>query len=134
MLHGFGKLKPAPVPVHTRDTLSRVYPYPCHALHIIISSESQLEDFVRSVRSFYATFKTKLVYAYCESLQVTLPSADDPVLPGLIHLLKSCLCLQELAVICDAPDFPEFVIKGKLSNLKKILIHYDPVSKFNFSF
>src|ERR1700733_13339943 len=32
VLHGFGKLKPVPVPVHTRDTLSRVYPYPCHAL------------------------------------------------------------------------------------------------------
>src|ERR1700733_11346831 len=35
VLHGFGKLKPVPVPVHTRDTLSRVYLYPCHALHVI---------------------------------------------------------------------------------------------------
>jgi hypothetical protein len=32
VLPGFGKLKPLPVPVHTHDTLSRVYPYPCHAL------------------------------------------------------------------------------------------------------
>src|SRR3984885_9069673 len=32
VLHGFSKLKPVPVPMHTRDTLSRVYPYPCHAL------------------------------------------------------------------------------------------------------
>src|ERR1700733_4840248 len=32
VLHGFGKLKPVPVPMHTCDTLSRVYPYPCHAL------------------------------------------------------------------------------------------------------
>ena len=33
VLPGFGKLKPIPVPMHTRDTLSRVYLYPCHALH-----------------------------------------------------------------------------------------------------
>ena len=32
VLPGFGKLKPIPTPVHTHDTLSRVYPYPCHAL------------------------------------------------------------------------------------------------------
>jgi hypothetical protein len=32
VLHGFGKLKPVPVPRQTRDTLSQVYPYLCHAL------------------------------------------------------------------------------------------------------
>jgi hypothetical protein len=32
VLHRFGKLKPVPVPVHTHDTLSWVYLYPCHAL------------------------------------------------------------------------------------------------------
>ena len=32
VLPGFGKLKPIPVPVHTCDTLSRVYLYLCHAL------------------------------------------------------------------------------------------------------
>jgi hypothetical protein len=32
VLPGFGKLKPVPVPVHTGSTLSRVYPYLCHAL------------------------------------------------------------------------------------------------------
>ena len=34
VLHGFGKLKPIPVPVHTISILSQVYPYPCHALPV----------------------------------------------------------------------------------------------------
>ena len=32
VLPRFSKLKPIPAPVHTHDTLSWVYPYPCHAL------------------------------------------------------------------------------------------------------
>ena len=36
VLPGFGKLKPIPAPMHIRDTLSWVYPYPCHALIIIV--------------------------------------------------------------------------------------------------
>ena len=42
LLPGFGKLKPVPVPVHTRDTLSQVYPYPCHALNGVVE-RSQLD-------------------------------------------------------------------------------------------
>ena len=32
VLPGFGKLKPIPIPMHTRDPLSWVYLYLCHAL------------------------------------------------------------------------------------------------------
>ena len=41
VLHGYGKLKPIPVPEQTRDTLSWVYPYPCHALGVI---QSMIEE------------------------------------------------------------------------------------------
>ena len=37
VLPGFGKLKPIPAPMHTCDTLSQVYPYPCHALTTVAS-------------------------------------------------------------------------------------------------
>ena len=107
----------------TRRLLSNVL-----RTYVIISSGSQLQDFVNSAKSFYATFKTKFIYAYCESLQVTLPSEDNPVLPGLIHLLRSRIHIQELAIVCYEPDFPQFIIGAKLFNLRKILIHYDPVS------
>jgi hypothetical protein len=34
VLHGFSKLKPIPIPMHTITTLLWVYPYPCHT-HVI---------------------------------------------------------------------------------------------------
>ena len=42
VLHGYGKLKPIPIPEQTRDTLSWVYPYPCHALPIAFHSHTFL--------------------------------------------------------------------------------------------
>jgi hypothetical protein len=42
VLHGYGKVKPVPVPEQTRDTLSRVYPYLCHTLSVV--SLEQLEQ------------------------------------------------------------------------------------------
>jgi hypothetical protein len=35
VLHGFSKLKPIPIPMHTCDTLLWVYLYLCHALPLI---------------------------------------------------------------------------------------------------
>jgi hypothetical protein len=42
VLLGFSKLKPVPIPRHTHDTLSWVYPYPCHALTETIPNASSL--------------------------------------------------------------------------------------------
>ena len=41
VLHGYGKLKPIPVPEQTRDTLSQVYLYLCHALAVIQPAQSK---------------------------------------------------------------------------------------------
>ena len=49
MFHGFGKLKPVPMPEQIRDTLSRVYPYPCHALSVLTCITQDTGDYRKSV-------------------------------------------------------------------------------------
>jgi len=112
---------------HTRYLLSKII-----QTDIVLSSIGQLQDFVSNANKFYVMFKSKypihIEYAYCNSLQITLPSMGEPVISGLKRLLKSSMHIKELALVCYEADFPIFIANVRLSHLQKLLVHYPVVS------